>query len=251
MRRAGALPAPRLSRRFLFHQTAAGRPLCGKEPRAAYFVVAIVIAIIGMPLHISAIGMPIPIIEFRASQHSFIISICDASIGIIRQTIPSFPISQLIRAIIGPRIIMGIIIGMPIIGIGMPIPPIIGMGIPIPPIIGIIPFIIGMGIGIPMPIPIIPGMPMPPIIPGIPIPAPAWPDIGIPCMPIGIGLIGIAVMSLLLECTPSTRDYTGPLAASAQRGEFTLLHRLGRSSSRSGCAVGPAEVRPLSQRRSA
>ena len=30
-----------------------------------------------MPLHISIIGMPIAIIEFRASQHSFIISICD------------------------------------------------------------------------------------------------------------------------------------------------------------------------------
>jgi hypothetical protein len=189
---------------------------------------AIVIAISGMPLHISMIGIPMAIIEFRASQHSFIISICDCSIGVIRQTIPSLAISQLIRAIIGPRIIMGIIIGMPIIGMGIPIPPIIGMGIPIPPIIGIIPGPIIPGI----PIPIIPGIPMPPIIPGIPIPIML--GFAMPCMgmPIDIGLIGIAFISFLLEAarTDTGQHWAGPIKGAMRRLRFapatwTSVHR--------------------------
>jgi hypothetical protein len=217
---------------------------------------AIVIAISGMPLHISIIGIPMAIIEFRASQHSFIISICDCSIGVIRQTIPSLAISQLIRAIIGPRIIMGIIIGMPIIGMGIPIPPIIGMGIPIPPIIGMgipIPPIIGIIPGpiIPgIPIPIIPGIPIP-IIPGIPIPIPV--GFAMPCMgmPIGIGLIGIAFISFLLEAARTTPDNTGPGESSAQCGAFVLLRRLGRASTGGGCPPQTADIRPFSQRRRA
>jgi hypothetical protein len=148
---------------------------------------------IGMPLLVRVIGIPIAIIEFSVSQQSFIISICEESIGIIRHTMPSLAISQFIFPIIGPRIIMGIIIGVPIIGIGMPIPPIIDIGMPIPPI---------MGIG--MPIPII-GIPCP-IIPGIipPIIGMDMPDIGIIGMPgiwlcigmlIDIGLIGIAFIA--------------------------------------------------------
>src|SRR5215216_6724903 len=69
----------------------------------------IIMVIMGMPLHIIVIGIPIAIIEFIASQHSFIISICEASIGIIRHTMPSLLISQFIRAIIGPRIDIGLI----------------------------------------------------------------------------------------------------------------------------------------------
>ncbi|ATB32177.1 hypothetical protein MEBOL_005653 [Melittangium boletus DSM 14713] len=99
----------------------------------------------GMPLHIIIIGIPMAIMEFIASQQSFIISICPASMGIIRQIIPSLPISHVIRLIMGMRIIMGIIMGIPPIMGFMPIigmPPIMGfmpiIGMPImPPIIGI------------------------------------------------------------------------------------------------------------------
>ena len=63
--------------------------------------------------------------------------------GIIRQTMPSLAISQVIRVIIGVmgRIIMGIIIGMPMLIMGFM--PIIGI---IPPTIGLMPmpmFIMG------------------------------------------------------------------------------------------------------------
>ncbi|WP_434389005.1 hypothetical protein [Melittangium boletus] len=113
--------------------------------------------IMGMPLHIIIIGIPMAIMEFIASQQSFIISICAASMGIMRHIMPSLPISHVIFAIMGMRIIMGIIMGMPpIMGfipiMGMPpiMPPIIGMppimGMPpMPPIIGIwfMPIIMG------------------------------------------------------------------------------------------------------------
>ncbi|OJH41135.1 hypothetical protein BON30_09595 [Cystobacter ferrugineus] len=89
---------------------------------ADYLVEPIMVPIImGMPLHIIIIGIPMAIMEFIASQQSFIMSICDGSMGIIRHIMPSLPISIVIRHIIGMRIIMGIIIGMPpIIGF-MPI----------------------------------------------------------------------------------------------------------------------------------
>ena len=81
----------------------------------------------GMPLHIIIIGAPIAIMEFMASQHSFIIAMSVPSIGIILQTMPSLPISQVIRQVI-IRAIMGIIIGMPIpIPIGIMLPIIIGI----------------------------------------------------------------------------------------------------------------------------
>jgi hypothetical protein len=104
--------------------------------------------IIGMLPHIIIIGMPIAIIEFMASQRSFIIAIIDASVGFNFIVMPSGVISQDIRQLIGAGIIIGI---MPIIPIG----DIIGI-IPMPPIgdiIGImfpIPIPIGIGIGIPI-----------------------------------------------------------------------------------------------------
>jgi hypothetical protein len=91
-------------------------------------------------------GMPMAIIELMASEHSFSISMLVPSIGIILQTMPSFPISQVMRTIIGRIIGMGIIIG-----IGMPI----------------IPLIMGFIIGIGMPMPIIGFMPIMPFIIGI------------------------------------------------------------------------------------
>jgi hypothetical protein len=118
--------------------------------------------IMGIPLHIIITGIPIASMEFMASQASFIISMLPPSMGIILQTIPSFPISKDIRQV-SMRVIMGIIIGpMPI-----PMPPIIGMGIgicigiPIGPLdipiipIGIWGICICIGICIGMPIPII------------------------------------------------------------------------------------------------
>ena len=94
--------------------------------------------IIGMPLHIIMHGIPICIICIIISQRCFIISICEASIGIILHIMPSLVISTVMRHI------MGIIICMPIpIIMGFIIPIIIGFIIP-----GIIPPIIGMGIGI-------------------------------------------------------------------------------------------------------
>jgi hypothetical protein len=115
--------------------------------------------IIGMPLQLIIIGMPIAIIAFMALQRSAMPSMPPPSMGIIRHVIPSFVISKVIRHIIG--------IAMGIIPIGiMP---------------GIIPFIMGMPPIIPGIIPLImPGMP--PIIPGMPV----MPGI-IP--PIGIGII--------------------------------------------------------------
>lgn len=78
--------------------------------------------IIGMPFIIIMQGMPIAIIEFIASQHSRIMSIDMPSIGIILHIMPSFPISQVILAIMGR--IIGIIIGMPM-PIMLPIMPFI------------------------------------------------------------------------------------------------------------------------------
>ncbi len=85
-----------------------------------------------MPPHIIITGMPIFIMEFMRSQHSFIISIVMLPIGVILQTISLPDISHVIPIIMG---IIGIIIGI------MFIPGIIGIiwGI-IPPI-----FIIGIG----------------------------------------------------------------------------------------------------------
>jgi hypothetical protein len=106
--------------------------------------------IIGMPPHIIIIGAPIAIIEFMASQRSFMRGIIEASAGIIFIIMPSFVISQDIRHIIGvmPLIIMGII---------MPMPPIIGIiGIIIPfimPFIGMPIMFMGMFIGMFMGIP--------------------------------------------------------------------------------------------------
>jgi hypothetical protein len=120
--------------------------------------------IIGMPPHIIIIGAPMAIIEFMASQRSFIFDIIEASAGIIFIIMPSFVISQDILHIIGimPLIIIGIIIGimfMPFMPIMPPMPIMAGfIGIIIGimfmppfmfdiPFIGIIwPFIIGIDI---------------------------------------------------------------------------------------------------------
>ena len=77
-------------------------------------------------------GMPLFIMDIIMFMRSFIISICEGSIGIILQTIPSLVISHVILHIIGimPMPIIGIIIGMPIAGFIMPIigfMPIIGI----------------------------------------------------------------------------------------------------------------------------
>ena len=90
--------------------------------------------IIGMPPHIIIIGAPMAIIEFMASQRSFMRGIIDASAGIIFIIMPSFVISQDILHIIGI---------MPLIIIGIIMPPII-MGIGIMPGIMFMPFIIGI-----------------------------------------------------------------------------------------------------------
>ncbi len=103
-----------------------------------YFVVGMHI-IIGIVPHIIIIGAPIAIIEFIASQRSFMRDIIDGSAGIIFIVMPSFVISQDILHIMG---IIPLVIGMGII------PPIIGMGIMpfiiMPFIIGIMLFIIGI-----------------------------------------------------------------------------------------------------------
>jgi hypothetical protein len=65
--------------------------------------------IIGIPPHDIIAGMPIAIIAFIALQRSVIMSMPDASIGMILQSIPSFVISQVIRHIAGIDIIIGII----------------------------------------------------------------------------------------------------------------------------------------------
>ena len=90
--------------------------------------------IIGMPPHIIMHGIPFCIIDIIMFMRSFIISICEGSMGIIRQIIPSLPISHVILHIIGIMPVIGIIIG---IGIGMPIIMFgIGDGAPQKPIIG-------------------------------------------------------------------------------------------------------------------
>jgi hypothetical protein len=123
--------------------------------------------IIGIPLQLTIIGMPIAIIAFIALQRSAIASIPAASIGMHFIIMPSFVISQATRHIIGMAIIIGII-GMPpfiiVDGIIPPAIPIIDGAI-IPPM-GIAPGI-GIGIGIIMGMPgIIIGMLG--IAPGIP-----------------------------------------------------------------------------------
>jgi hypothetical protein len=122
-------------------------------------------------------GIPMLIIAFIALQRSAIISIADASMGVILQTMPSGVISTDILHIIGMTIIgiiMPLIMGMP----GMPpigiIPPdIIGIccmppaiGMPDMPPIGIWPL---MGIIIGIIIGMAPGVAgvMPPAIIGI------------------------------------------------------------------------------------
>ena len=85
--------------------------------------------IIGMPPHIIIVGAPMAIMEFIASQRSFMRDIIAGSVGIIFIIMPSFVISQDILHIIG--IMPGIIIGI------MPMP-------------GIMPFIIGMPLWFPI-----------------------------------------------------------------------------------------------------
>lgn len=104
--------------------------------------------IIMLPQHI-IMGMPAFIMAVMRSQHSVNISIDMPSIGIISQVMPVLVMVQVtLHIIIGMDIgiiepIIGIMPGMPPIGIIMPgiIEPI--MGFIMPPIIG---FIIGMGI---------------------------------------------------------------------------------------------------------
>jgi hypothetical protein len=66
----------------------------------------------GIPPHIIMHGMPAAIMDIIAVQRSFIISICDASIGMTLHVMPSLVISQVIRHIMG---CIGIMPGMPII----------------------------------------------------------------------------------------------------------------------------------------
>jgi len=130
--------------------------------------------IIGIPLHIIIIGMPIVIIVVMRSHIAFIMSMVMPAVGIILQTMPSAVISQVI-AQHGVGIIIGII--MPLFIIGMVIPFIMGMVIPF--IIGIvIPFIIGMGM------PFIIGIVMPFII-GI-------------CIMVGIVSVGICIAVIMV-----------------------------------------------------
>jgi len=145
-------------------------------------------AIIGMPFIVIIMGMPAFIMDIIISQQLFIMSICEASMGIILQTMPSLPISQTMR-----QVIMGIIGMPPVIGI---IPFIIGM----PPIIGIIPFIIGMPPIMPFIIGIIPfiiGMPF--IIGIIPF------IIGMPFI-IGCDIIGICMAGIMVEAPKAGRN---------------------------------------------
>ena len=86
--------------------------------------------IMGMPLQLIIIGIPIVIIAFIALQRSAMPSMPAPSIGMHFMTMPSFVISHVQRHIIGIAIIIGII-GMPPVIPGI-IPP---MPIGIPPII--------------------------------------------------------------------------------------------------------------------
>jgi len=74
--------------------------------------------IIGIPLHIIIIGMPIAIIAVMRSHIAVIISMVMPAVGIILQTMPSAVISQVI-AQHGVGIIIGIIMPLFIIGIGI------------------------------------------------------------------------------------------------------------------------------------
>jgi hypothetical protein len=71
--------------------------------------------IIGMPLQLIIIGMPIAIIAFIALQRSAMPSMPAPSIGMHFIIMPSFVISHETRHIIG----MAIIIGMPPIMLGI------------------------------------------------------------------------------------------------------------------------------------
>jgi len=164
---------------------------------------------IGIPPIIISMGIPMLIIFIIASQRSRIISIVTPSAGIILQTMPSLPISMVMRHPIGvpvPDIMFGIMPGIIIPGIIMLgiIPGIIMLGI-IPDIMfGIIPDIM---FGIIM-FGIIPGIITPimgimfGIIPGI---------IGIR-LPIGICMAGImAVFSIWVPMnTPGFLPHARP-----------------------------------------
>lgn len=80
--------------------------------------------IIGMPLQLIIMGMPMPIMVIMRVQHSFIMSMVMPAMGFMVQTMPSAVISQVMV-----QVITGIIIGI------MPF---------MPPIMGIIPFIMGI-----------------------------------------------------------------------------------------------------------
>ena len=136
--------------------------------------------IIGMPPHIIIIGAPIAIMEFMASQRSFMRDIIAGSVGIIFIIMPSFVISQDILHIMGvmPLIIIGIIMPMPICPGIMPFI-----------IMGIMPFIIGMPFIIMGIMPFIIGMPF-----ELPI-MPIW--------PIGMFIIGIWLMAFMVSSIDS------------------------------------------------
>ena len=57
-----------------------------------------------MPPHIIMQGAPACIMDIIEEQRSFIMSICEASIGIILHIMPSLVISQVILHIIGAAI---------------------------------------------------------------------------------------------------------------------------------------------------
>ncbi len=160
--------------------------------------------IIGMPPHIIIIGAPMAIMEFMASQRSFMRDIIAGSVGIIFIIMPSFVISQDILHIIGimPLIIIGIIMPMP--GI---MPFIIGIIMPMP---GIMPFIIGIMLFMPGIMPFIIGMPF-------------W----LPIIPIGI--IGIWLIAFMV----SSIKFVGKVVGNA-RGPEDLLPPSGRFICRNG-----------------
>ncbi|CCG41118.1 hypothetical protein [Magnetospirillum molischianum] len=105
--------------------------------------------IIGIPLHIIIIGMPIAIIVVMRSHIAVIMSMVMPAVGIILQTMPSAVISQVI-AQQGVGIIIGII--MPLFIIGMVIPFIIGIIMPF--IIGICIVVVGICIAVIMIVPL-------------------------------------------------------------------------------------------------
>jgi hypothetical protein len=135
----------------------------------------------GIPPHDIMQAMPMAIMAFMALQRSVIMSMAEASIGIILITMPSLVISQVIRHIMGMAII-----GIPI----MPMPPIMP--------------------GI-MPPPIMPGI-MPPIMPGIMPPMGIGIGIIIGMPPAAAGLmppiIGIADMGIIVGSSPAPRRMT-------------------------------------------